>query len=196
MQTKVDTKWFKEQLAARGVSMRTLAKQIEIDPSSMSLSLRGLRKMTSEEASRISVALSIPVTEVLRHAGVSVTEDVHSVRMTGYVDCDGIVQDSAKMPRINAPVDVPSDGYVLQVRCPQGMHDGWLLLCAASVLAADAAIDRLCVVHLMNGERVVGTLKRGYEGSTYNIVSTIPSPAVRENQAVSHANPVLWIRPR
>lgn len=196
MQTKVNTKWFKEQLAAREISMRTLAKQIEIDPSSMSLTLRGLRKMTNEEAARIAAALSIPVTEVLRNAGVQVSEDVHSVRMTGLVDCDGVVHDAAKSLRINAPVDVPSDGFVLQVRCPQDLHDGWLLLCGAHVLQPDAAVDRLCVVHLRSGTRVVGTMKRGYEQNTFNIVSTIPQVALRENQAVAHANPVLWIRPR
>lgn len=196
MQTKVDTKWFKEQLAARSVSMRTLAKKIDIDPSSMSLTLRGLRRMTNEEAARISAELSVPVTEVLRHAGVRVTEDLHSVRMGGIVDCDGIVHDTENKARIAAPVDVPSDGYVLQVRCPQALHDGWLLLCAANVTPADEAIDRLCVVHLASGERVIGTLKRGYEQRTYNVVSTIPTVEVRENQAVSHANQVLWIRPR
>lgn len=196
MQTKINTKWFKEQLAARDISMRNLAKQVEIDPSSMSLTLRGLRKMTNEEAARIAAVLSIPVTEVLRNAGVQVSEDVHSVRMTGTVDCDGIVHDAAKSLRINAPVDVPSDGYVLQVRCPQDLHDGWLLLCGAHVLQPDAAVDRLCVVHLRSGARVVGTMKRGYEPNTFNIVSTIPKVGLRENQAVAHANPVLWIRPR
>lgn len=196
MQTKVNTKWFKEQLAARDISMRNLAKQVDIDPSSMSLTLRGLRKMTNEEAARISSVLSIPVTEVLRNAGVQVSEDVHSLRMTGTVDCDGVVHDAEKSLRINAPVDVPSDGYVLQVRCPQGLHDGWLLLCGAHELQPDAAVDRMCVVHLASGERVVGTMKRGYESETFNVVSTLPQAMLRENQAVVHANPVLWIRPR
>lgn len=195
MQTKVDTKWFKEQLAARSISMRTLAKQINIDPSSMSLMLRGLRKMTNEEAARIAAALSIPVTEVLRRAGVAVSEDVHSVRMTGHVDCDGVVHDSAQVSRLTVPADVPSDGFALQIRCPQALYDGWLLLCGAHVLPPDAAIARMCVVHLESGERVIGNLKRGYEGSTYNVISVIPQITVRENQVVKHCNPVLWLRP-
>lgn len=196
MQTKVDAKWFKEQLAARDISVRGLAREVDMDPSSMSLTLRGLRKMTNEDAARIAAVLSIPVTEVLRHAGVRVSEDVHSVRMTGIVDCDGFVRDSDKTARISAPVDVPSDGYVLQVRCPQSVSDGWLMLCGAQVLKPDAAIDLLCVVHLKNEERVIGTIKRGYDANTFNVVSFVPQTAVRENQAVSHANPVLWIRPR
>lgn len=38
---KVNTKWFSERLAERDMSMRRLAKLLELDPSAVSLMLRG-----------------------------------------------------------------------------------------------------------------------------------------------------------
>ncbi|MEY5100860.1 MAG: Serratia phage Parlo [Pseudomonadota bacterium] len=196
MQTKVNTNWFKQQLAARNMSMRELARRMKLEASSVSLTLRGLRRMTPEEAQQISALLSVPVTEVLRQAGVPITEDVHSVKLAGTIDCDGFVHDIAKPSKITVPSDVPADGFALQVRCPQGLNDAWLVLCAGQSLQAESAVERLCVVHLGDGSRVLGILKRGYEPGTFNVVRTVPHGPVLENQDVVGANAVLWLRPR
>ena len=76
---KVNTRWFRDRLAERDLSMRRLAKALELDPSAVSLMLRGRRGMSADEANRISGILMIPVTEVLAQAGVPIEEDSRSL---------------------------------------------------------------------------------------------------------------------
>jgi len=71
----INTKWFRDRLAERDMSLRRLAKLLELDPSAVSLMLRGMRTMTADEANRISGLLTIPVTEVLAQAGIPIEED-------------------------------------------------------------------------------------------------------------------------
>ena len=74
MQTEgiVNTEFFRTKLAEREMSMRTLAKKLDLDPASVSLMLRGKRRITTAEANHMAVILGISVTEILRQAGVPV----------------------------------------------------------------------------------------------------------------------------
>ena len=195
-QATVNTKWFRTQLMEREMSMRGLAKKMNLDPASVSLMLRGMRRMTNTEAHSIAMLLGVSVTEVLRQAGVPITDDVNTVALVGTVDASGRVRSVTSKVRHQVPPDVPSDGFALQVRCATSPADGWLILCASPVLQPEAALERLAVVTMENGTRMVGTLKRGYENGFFNVVTTIPASDTLENQSVTGANPVLWIRPR
>jgi DNA-binding transcriptional regulator YdaS (Cro superfamily) len=198
MQTKqrINTKWFRAQLAEREMSMRGLAKKLSLDPASVSLMLRGMRKMTNVEAHAIASIFGVPMTEVLRQAGVPVTDDVHTVALTGVVDGSARVRSIASKARQQVPPDVPGDGFALQVRCPTSTTDGWLIVCAPTVVEPQAALERLAVLHLENGDRVMGTLRKGYEPGLFNVVATFPAPVSAENQSITGANLVLWIRPQ
>ena len=66
----IDTGWFKGLLADRQISQRQLAFRMDMDPASMSLMLRGKRKMKFDEAEKLSKFLRVRVDEVLYHAGV------------------------------------------------------------------------------------------------------------------------------
>lgn len=55
--------------------MRALARHLEMDPAAMSRTLNGSRRMQLDEASAIANFLAVPVSEVLRHAGVSTDLD-------------------------------------------------------------------------------------------------------------------------
>lgn len=197
MQAKtINTKWFKERLAERDMSMRRLAKLLKIDPSAVSLMLRGKRKITPQEANEISGLLTLPVTEVLRQAGIPVSDDTRDMRIKAFVDARSVLQMStSKSPRrVNAPHDVPGAGMAVQVRAPDHATDGWVLFAGAPDNNPDAMIDRLCVVKVARDGHVVGTLKRGYDDSRYN-VATYTGSAMLENVDVQSAAPVLWIRP-
>lgn len=196
--TKANAKWFRDRLAERAISVRKLAKLLDLDPSAASLTLRGMRKMTLKEANHIATLLGVSVTEVIRQAGIAVAEDVQGVKLLGTVDAKSMVQklkDSA-VKLVSAPSDVPHDGFVLQVRAAQSREDGWLLIVGAAVGEPDVMVDRLCVVTLKDSKRVVGVLRRGYEPETFNVVPYIDHQAVMEDQAVEAASPVLWIRPQ
>lgn len=196
MQAKVNTEWFRAQLAEREMSMRGLAKKMELDPASVSLMLRGMRRMTTAEANKIANLLNVPVTEVLRQAGVPVTQDAHTAALTGLIDSASTIKKIDNKVRHQTPPDVPTDGFVLQVRSASSPTDGWLVYCSPAIAHPAAALERFCVVTLADGETVIGTIRKGYEDSTYNIITTFPNQSVLENKKVTTVSTVLWIRPR
>jgi DNA-binding Xre family transcriptional regulator len=198
MQTEVtvNTEWFRNKLAEREMSMRGLARKIELDPASVSLMLRGKRRMTTAEANKIATILGIQVTEVLRQAGVPVSQDAHMVALTGTIDAKGKVKELKSGARQMAPHDVPTDGVALQVRCPSSPADGWVIFCSSAKSAPETTLERFCVVHLTSGSSVVGTLRKGYEKGTFNVFTSMPSESSLENVSVSSVSSVLWIRPR
>ena len=66
----IDTSWFKGLLQDRQISQRQLAFKMNMDPASMSLMLRGKRKMHLQDAELMAKTLHVRVDEILFHAGV------------------------------------------------------------------------------------------------------------------------------
>lgn len=71
MTQTVDKKWFFDKLEERRVSVRGLARHLDLDVSAVSRMLSGQRKMQMEEAHAIARFLNAPIAEVMRHAGVA-----------------------------------------------------------------------------------------------------------------------------
>jgi hypothetical protein len=193
---KVNTTWFKDRLAERDLSIRRLAKLLELDPSAVSLMLRGKRTMTADEANRISGLLTIPVTEVLAQAGVPIDADARQMPIKAHVDSRGVLTPiTTKNPRkMAAPRDVPANGLAVQIRAPELSQDGWVMFAGAFDTRVAALIDRMCIVDVRGDGHRVGTLKRGYDEGRFNLVPFTAGPAA-ENIEVKAAAPVLWIRP-
>ena len=72
--SRMDTKWFRERLAEKGLSQRALARKLGLDQSAISLTFGGRRRMKFEEAAGIARLFSLPVSDVLRHAGMPVDD--------------------------------------------------------------------------------------------------------------------------
>lgn len=68
-QAQVDTGWFRERLAAVGLSQNELAARLGMDKGSMSLALRGWRAIRLGEAVAVARELGVEVDEVLAHCG-------------------------------------------------------------------------------------------------------------------------------
>lgn len=192
----INTKWFRDRLAERDMSLRRLAKLLELDPSAVSLMLRGMRTMTADEANRISGLLTIPVTEVLAQAGIPIEEDARSMPIKATIDARGALHPvGAKNPRrVVAPRDVPAAGLAMQVRAPELLQDGWVLFAGAFDTRVMTMIDRVAVVEIAGDGRVVGTIKRGYDDGRVSVVPFVGSANI-ENVEPKSAAPVLWIRP-
>lgn len=192
----INTKWFRDRLAERDMSLRRLAKLLELDPSAVSLMLRGMRTMTADEANRISGLLTIPVTEVLAQAGIPIEEDARSMPIKATIDARGALHPvGAKNPRrVVAPRDVPAAGLAMQVRAPELLQDGWVLFAGAFDPRVMTMIDRVAVVEIAGDGRVVGTIKRGYDDGRVSVVPFVGSANI-ENVEPKSAAPVLWIRP-
>lgn len=63
----VDTDWFRDRLAAVGMTQRQLARKLALDPSAVSLMLRGRRQVKLAEAKELADALAVQVDEVMEH---------------------------------------------------------------------------------------------------------------------------------
>lgn len=186
----VDTGWFQGMLIDKGLSQRQLARAIGLDPSAVSLMLRGKRKMDVQEAGVVAKALGVSVDEVLRHAGVAVErgEGPGRCAVVGWVDDQGLVHDESL-----GVVDGPRDtGLVcLRVQAREVM-DGWLLFYREISGVSLEAVGRLCVVGLEDGRKLLRPVRRGYGQGEFVLGGwwNERSGSVR----LVSAAPVLWMR--
>ena len=192
----IDKAWFQEKLAARKLSQRKLAKILEIDPSSVTVMLQGRRKMTMGEAQTIAGQLALPVTEVMRRAGIDVRDDIKKIPVGGYIGKGSV---ATLLPKgthdmIEAPADVPATGFALQVRISSSPHDGWMTFVDGSQREPGELLDKAAIVALADGRLICAVLRRGYKAGTHNL-TLMPDPGVMENQPVAWASPILWIKP-
>jgi transcriptional regulator with XRE-family HTH domain len=193
----MNTEWFRQLLATRKLSQRGLAKLMELDPAAVSLMLRGQRKMTNEEAHQVSLILGVPITEVLRQAGIEVSEDVRRVKVTGYIGKDSCVTLFPKRThdKVIGPADCPEGTYALQVRNPGSPKDGWMFFISPAEDDPRANLGRVCCVALENGEHIIAVVQRGYRSGTFNLINGSNGDAVRTDAGVVWASPILWIKP-
>lgn len=61
----MDTNWFRDRLADRGLSQRALARIMGLDAAAVSLMLRGRRVMKLTEAAEIARLLGVPAEDVM-----------------------------------------------------------------------------------------------------------------------------------
>ena len=194
----MNTEWFRQVLAAKKLSQRGLAKLMELDPAAVSLMLRGQRKMTNEEAHQMSLILGVKTTEVLRQAGIAVSDDVRHVKVMGYVDSEEVV---TLFPRrthdkVVGPADCPEGTYALQKRSPNHPHDGWMLFVSPAEDDPRAHLGQLCCVAMDNGEHAVAFIQRGYRTGTFNLINGGNGLAIRTDASIVWASRVLWIKPQ
>lgn len=192
----MDTSWFKDKLKDKKLSQRGLAKLVDLDPAAVSLMLRGQRKMTPHEAHQISVILGVPILEVMRRAGIDVTEDVRKAPIAAHVDSQGNV---VSMPNgthdtANSPGDCPIGTYAVQVRAHTSVKDGWLLFIAPAQSGAAEHLDQLCTCATKAGQQLLGVVRRGYRRDTQNLILW-PSNETIFDADLAWVSPVLWIKP-
>ena len=107
--------WFQERLKTLGISQRQLAKRIGLDPAALSYMLAGKRAMSMDEAKAIADIFLLPVTEVMRQAGIDVIDDVRKIPIAGYCtsDCSITMMPKGTHDMIVAPADAPSGSFAI-----------------------------------------------------------------------------------
>lgn len=193
----INKAWFKEQLESHKISQRGLAKKIGVDPAAISYTFSGQRKMSMDEAKAIADILLVPVTEVMRQAGIEVLDDVRKVPIAGYIGTGSVVTLLPKGTHDTAiaPPDVPNGSFALQVRMVQTTFDGWLYYVSGQQQEPEQILDRLCLVAVDDGRLLQGIVRRGYKRDLYNLVLAPDGGSVLENQKIAWAACVLWIQP-
>ena len=103
MTQTIDKKWFLNLLDERRVSVRGLARHMDLDASAVSRMLSGQRKMQMDEAKQIAHFLRAPISEVMRHAGVSVDLDGLPTRIM----LAAIIGEDGSITRLKEPRPLP-----------------------------------------------------------------------------------------
>lgn len=156
--------------------------------------------MSLEEANQIAEVLDVPVTKVLRQAGIQVQQDARKINLLGAINDDSAVVESeiSEQQSVSAPADVPSNGFDLHVRASNNLHSRCMVFCGSRITSPEFLIDRLCIIQT-EATVVLGQLKRDYKADRFNLVRFIQhgnlSPTLSD-QSVVTAAPVLWLRPR
>lgn len=190
----IDTKWFSQQLAERGLSQRELARKLGLDQSAISLTFRGKRQMKFAEAADIARLLGLPVSDVLKNAGVPLDEGKQTVPLMGYMDGQGEVHclHVENAERIVSPVPMPDGSAAIQCRTsgtPLEYMDGWMIFKERPT--TQPPLDQFCIVKIKGSIRTLGTLRRGYKKGRWNI----SGPAINVTDAdLEWASPIVTIK--
>ncbi len=192
----INAKWFREQLADKQLSQRQLARLIGMDQSAISLTFAGKRRMQFKEAAEIARLIGLPVSEVLRNAGVPVDEGKQTVPLAGYVDGHGEVHCTGyDGDRIRPPQELPEGSTAVQCRTagsPLEHMDGWTLFCTVRVEdPRHIPLDQFGVVKMRGGIAVLGIVRRGYKAGRWNV----SGPAgIVENAEIEIFCPIVAIQ--
>lgn len=172
--SEINTNWFRAKLAYRQLSIRGLAKQMGLDPSAVSLMLRGRREMKMHEAARIADILCVPIGEILRNAGIKMPKQF--IQITGYIDGNGEVfinQPPAGV--IEASQGTPARSFAIEAKTAgstYGYMDRGVFICEQINQDCDSGLGMQCLVKIKNGPVLIGHLGRGYNKGTYSLMTT------------------------
>lgn len=188
----IKTDWFRARLAEREISLRQLARDMNIDPSAVSLMLRGKRRMTMAEAKQIADLLVLPPTEVIRAAGVAIQEDMVSIPVKLYFSGLGVASAASDSRKMQAPFDTPKNAFAGQVKHPASMFNGWMFVISPIFTEPDRCIDRLVLAKIAK-ERRLGVLRRGYEQENYTVMPLDAAPPA--DAPVESVQKIIWVKP-
>lgn len=169
---------------------------MELDASAVTRMLSGKRRMTPHEAHQMATILGVPLNEVMRQAGIAVTDDVRRCVIASHVASNGVV---TLMPPgthddVMGPADCPIGTYCVQVRSHASVHDGWLLYVTPAQAPAASNLDQLCLAATADGKQLLGIVRRGYRRDAHNLVLW-PSMDTIEHAPIAWTSTVLWIKP-
>src|SRR5215813_7582083 len=113
---EIDDQFFREALRAADKSQREMARFMGLDPAAITLMLQGRRAMQLSEAQQIAEFLTIPVEDVLRHAGLQLSGETTgtatkpaNVPLIGTISADGDIKLDGKSGNrmVDAPAKLP-----------------------------------------------------------------------------------------
>jgi transcriptional regulator with XRE-family HTH domain len=193
----IDTQWFVDRLAQRGMSQRGLAKLMGVDSSAVSLMFRGKRKMTLEEAAQLAVLLDTTPQEILERSGVRVPASDSLVKVIGYMQGDATVVLSGEggHEMVEAPPNLPAKAVAIQARTAgteRAVLDGWMYFVAEDQMNPQAAIGNGALVAIKGNGLRIAHVAKGYRKGTYNLIDL--RGQVTPNLELAWVSPVFWIK--
>lgn len=187
--------------------MNGLARHLNLDKSAVSRMFSGQRKMRMDEANSIAHFLNAPVSEVLRHAGVSIDLDGQPTRilLAATINEKGQVErlnearplPQAVIDRAHAAIAKHGNEQIIaaQIRATQGplaIFDDWIVLFKHTDTVEPAAIGFTSICRSYAGEQILAKVERARKTGEARVLSI--DGKVREFD-LHTATPVLVIIP-
>lgn len=177
------------------MSQRKLAKMMHLDPSAVSLMLRGMRAISADEAAELSRILGVPLADVLAQIGVDLPREtgLDMAKIVGWVDMRGIVHPQHPSGPREAPRPPGAPDSTVAVRfMSDDWRDGLLLFFTPVDYVMPEAIGRMAVVELPDGRQSVSVVKHGYEPGQYRLAHAVTGEMTMSR--VVSASLVTWMR--
>jgi hypothetical protein len=202
LKRKIDKPWFLNQLRNQSKTASELAKYLKLDPSAVSRMLNDQRDMTMEEAAKTASFLGQPITEVMEHAGIPLSElnpkDTGMVRIFGTVNAEGMINMDPPKVAPYAPIPPSMSAHTIALRMlmegtPLAHVHGWVLYYEPVKEIPVEAIDRLCVVKIEGEDHLcVRLVKRSFESGKYRL--SFPWTREESDEKIESASPILWMK--
>lgn len=190
----IETEWFRERLAAKKLTQRAVARLLGINPSGLSLMLKGSRTMKLQEAAHLARLLGVPTTEVLARAGVEQDGKADTMQIAGWLDNHGEIHFEAELGAIDRPHGLEPDAMAVQARTAGSdldYMDGWLLFAGKPVEPPPIEhVGRLCLVRMTEGIVYLAQPRRGYKRGLWNLAGPL---ALATDVALDWTAPILNI---
>lgn len=205
----VDADWFKQQLELKRLSQRKLAKALGLDPSAITLTFKGQRRMQFDEAVQIARFIGQPLDQVLRAAGLPLDQDrTRRVPLAGIIGANNEIAARDMQRAIEAPPTIPDGTVALRVENPDSFLNGAFVFARLPEAVDPGAIGRTAIVQVRNGPMMLARVSPGSEPGRYDLaVGHGPAGASADGEtmtrtapplhdvALTGASPVLWIKP-
>ncbi len=170
----VNKRYFSDLMKDRKLSLREVARRMEVWPAALSRSLDDKRKMQMEEAVSLARILSVPLAEVLVNAGIEqAIVTARRCSIIGHVHEGAVVESLGEgvIERVAIPDGIADDVVAVQnhtSETPAAYADGWVTFLGPEMDALDC-LGMYSLVAVEGNGWMLGTIRRGYTPGTYNV---------------------------
>lgn len=205
---RVDTQWILRQIENRELTQRVIAQALSLDPSSVSLLIRGRRLLKLAEAKTLAEVLNVPLSELLERFGLVLDEvengpRAKNLKIEGWLDALLVlrgVRDPAGMLRGSKSAPMPfRDAEIRVARCQTAGtefegFDGALVYFKTEKRVDLECLGKLTMIKLVGADELrLRVIRRGYTAGKYNLFS--PSGRMIEEEVLVEATlPVVWMK--
>lgn len=190
-----DKEWFKSQSKLVGISQRSLAKTVGLDPSALNRSLRGARKFQMHEAALMARALGVPICEVIAKIGFADARQV--VKIVGRIQGDNSVAFVEGLGEAVSPIDahLETRAYVFDTLLSPVAHlDGYIAYAEPHRDITPGDIGRPAIISAADRNHpVFAIIVRSNRKGSYH-VKLIGQGVTFETNSITSVELITWMR--
>jgi transcriptional regulator with XRE-family HTH domain len=192
-----DRVWVLEQFRRRKLSQKDAAALMDIDPATLSYTLKGVRKLNLNELKKLSDIIKVPTAEIMARWGYPAQLESPLVPLTRLAmdDCQMVAapQPYAMIP---APPGLPTDSWAFRVRSTDFPNSYWShMLCFVSfgVLELHHCIGQIVVAYVDEDKPLFGELSRGTADGLYTLTHPLSKRQLVDIPVIS-ATTIDWFK--